>query len=155
MLDELDWTETRAGAKPPRRSREGFPHSVVAGLEEEHLGVATALAPQAQPRGQHARVVDDHERLAELSGQVAERSVPDRTGSALEDEQLRFVATLERMLRDQLGRKVVVELSRPHPIPSDPKVRVAAVDRDALERARKRLTSVRAAAPIRRPSRLH
>ena len=66
--------------------------------------------------------------------------MPDRTGSALEDEQLRFVATLERMLRDQLGRKVVVELSRPHPIPSDPKVRVAAVDRDALERARKRLS---------------
>ena len=72
MLDELDWTETcrREAAASVAR---GFPHSVVAGLEEEHLGVATALAPQAQPRGQHARVVHDHERLAELSGQVAER----------------------------------------------------------------------------------
>ena len=48
--------------------------------------------------------------------QVAEDPVVDGTGGAVEDEQARLVAAVGGMLRDQLGRQVVVELTGLHPV---------------------------------------
>ena len=48
----------------------------------------------------------------QLVGQLGEPPVPHAPGRALVDEQPRLVAPLERVLRDQLGRQLVVELAR-------------------------------------------
>jgi hypothetical protein len=47
---------------------------------------------------------------AQLLGQVAERPVAHRPGRAVEDEEARRVARLDRVLCDQVAGQVVVEL---------------------------------------------
>ena len=103
--------EVRDGgtAFPPTRN------VVIQLLDEQHLDRAAAGAAQMQPRRDDARVVDDHQRAPrQLVRQVAEAPVPHRADRAVVDEQPRLVPALERMLRDQLGRQLVVEIRELH-----------------------------------------
>ena len=73
VLEQLDRTEPLAGAQPPRRSRERFPHAVLSEpLEQQHLRLAAARPPQPEPRGHDTRVVDDDELAGELVRQLGE-----------------------------------------------------------------------------------
>jgi hypothetical protein len=65
--------------------------------------------------------------------------MPDGAARAIEDEKARVVAVRGRMLGDELGGELVLQLVRVHPIPTLPS---RAMDADALERARRRLTLV-------------
>ena len=107
MLDQLDRPVAAAGPKASRRPREGLPQAVTERLEEQHL---SARPLDRDPRGHDTGVVDDDERPAGLREQVGEPPVPDRAARAVVHEQPRLVASRRRMLRDQLRRKVVVEL---------------------------------------------
>ena len=106
VLEELDVAVAPARPEPPRRPSEPLPHVAVQLLDEEHLA-ARALEPDS--RGHDARVVHDDERVPDLVREVREPPVADRPGRALVDEQPRLVASLRRVLRDQLRRQVVVE----------------------------------------------
>ena len=66
------------------------------------------------PRRHDARVVDDDELAVQLVRQLGEPPVPHRAGRPLVDEQPRRVAPRRRLLRDQLGRQLVVQLGDVH-----------------------------------------
>src|SRR5205085_5939553 len=110
------------------------PDVAAKGLDEEHLA-ARALEPD--PRRHDARVVDDDERVPDLVRQIGEPAVADGAGCAVVDEEPRVVPPLERPLRDELGRQVVVERGGLHPARKLPLRRM---DEGAIERAKERLS---------------
>ena len=116
-LDELD----RRRAACPRRNFADGRASASQTPSPAGSRSSTSAAPppgrsQPQPRRDHARVVDDDELAAgQLVGQLAEAPMAHLAARALEHEQARRVARFGRLLRDQLGRKVVVERRRVHP----------------------------------------
>ena len=95
------------------------------------------------------RVVDDDELPGQLVRQLSDGAMANRAGRALVDEQPRRVATLGRMLRDQLRRQLVFQLARG---PSDASCTVARVDLEAIARAQQRIED--AAAGRDRPRRV-
>ena len=108
VLEQLDRPVPPPRPQPPGRAGERLPDPVAERLEQEHLALR---ALDRDPRGHDPRVVDDDERIADLRRKIARtcgaRPGPQRT---VVDEQPRLVAPLGRVLRDQLGRQVVVEL---------------------------------------------
>src|SRR5437762_437633 len=62
--------------------------------------------------------------------------MPNVAARPVVDEQPRGVARLRRMLRDQLGRELVVEIGQIHPTRT---VTSSAVDAEALQRAQERI----------------
>ena len=112
VVDELF-----APCQPPRRAHEALPAAVV-GIErfqEQDLDRATAVAVEAQPGGDHAGVVHDHEitRLEQLR-QVAHVAMVRRRASATVHEQAGRIPRLDRVLGDGGRREVVVEVGQPH-----------------------------------------
>ena len=105
-----------AGAKAPRRTHERLPGSVVVhALDEEHLDRAARRSPKVQARGHDTRVVHHDELAAEHIRKLCDRSMLDRAGRAAIDEEPRRVPRLDRCLRDQLVREVVLEERGVHP----------------------------------------
>src|SRR5262249_61776272 len=100
-------------------ARERLPEAVCELLDQKHLRVAAARAPDAQARREDLRVVDDDELTGQLVRELREDTVPHGAGGPFEDEQPGRVAGLAWGLRDQLRRELVVELRRPHPAPVD------------------------------------
>src|SRR5205085_2131010 len=89
------------------------------------------------PSGHDARVVDDDELARrELLRQLREPPVANLSGRAFVDEQPGLVAQLQRMLGDQLRRKVVVELGQFHPMRT---LALRAMNPGAIERENERL----------------
>ena len=122
------------GRAPPRRRRRA--------RSSRSTSTAPPVARRScEARGNDPGVVDDDELAAELVGQLGERPMPDVARRAVVDEQPRRVARVGRMLRDQLRRKVVVELVT---ISSDGQSSLAAMDEQALERAQQRIAEARA-----------
>ena len=68
--------------------------------------------------GTTRRVVDDGELARELLRQLREPAMPDGAGRTVVDEEPGGVASLGRMLGDQLRGQVVVELGGVHPTAS-------------------------------------
>ncbi len=79
-------------------------------LQQQELDLAAGVAPVSlEARGKDPRVVDDHEiARAQIGGQIGESAMPERTAAAVEHQHARRGAFGGRMLRDQLGRQVVV-----------------------------------------------
>ena len=73
------------------------------------------LALRAEPRLEHARLVE-HQGIARVhqARQVAEPKILDRAVGA-QVQQAAGAALARRMLRDELGRQLVVELGDQHP----------------------------------------
>ena len=111
MLDELDRPVAAPRLEAARRPREAFPEVAVDPLEEEHLA---ARRVDRDACGDDARVVQDDELAVQLPRQVGETPVADRAGRAVVDEEPRGVAPRRRLLRDQLGRQLVVQRSDVH-----------------------------------------
>src|SRR5207302_338001 len=103
-----------APARPetPCRTREALPDVVVQPLQQEHLA---ARRGDRDPRRHDAGVVDDDELATpQLVRQLGEAAVSHRAGRAVVDEQPRVAAPRRRMLRDERGRKLVVQLGDVH-----------------------------------------
>ena len=85
-------------------------------FEQQHLGLPTRRPLQAQPGGDHLRLVD-HDDVAGLEqvGELGDRAVLG-WGAAAVDEQARRVTGLDRQLGDALRRQVVVEVGEAHGI---------------------------------------
>ncbi len=131
----------------PRRPHERLPHAVVSdALEEQHLDRAPGLAAHRESRGHDARVVHDDLLAVEQRRKLGEGAMLDRSAFAPVDEQTRCVPWLDRRLRDELGRKLVIEERSVHPA-----LRVASPPMDslALERAKQRIADAAAGRPER------
>ena len=89
---------------------ERLPDPAAEWLDEQHLDLSPARPARTQPRRHDARVVHDREVTRQLVREVGERPVPHLPGRTVEHEQARGVAPCRRMLGDQVGREVVVEL---------------------------------------------
>ena len=104
-------SSTGAEAAPrlqsPRRPRERLPLPIADLLEQQHLA---ARLLDRDPRRDDPGVVDDDKRVADLPCKVGESAVSGDAGRALVDQQPRLVAPQRRMLGDQLGREVVLQL---------------------------------------------
>ena len=75
-------------------------------------GAAARHAAAEQPRGEHARVVDDEQiARAQQRREIADGAVPARAGDAVEHQEPRGAAR-RGLLRDQLVRKVEVEIAK-------------------------------------------
>ena len=140
-LEQLDGAEPLAGAQPARRARECLPDPAAERFDEEHLGVAAGRALHAQAGGHDLRVVDDDELAVELVRQVGERPVADGARGALVDEQPRGVAPRRQ---DAARSARAAGRSRARPISSDGQSSLAAMDEQALERAKQRIAEARA-----------
>ena len=114
MLEELDDAAATTRSKAPRRPRQRLPDVLVALLEQEDL---PARRGDRDARGDHTRVVHDHERSGwELLRKIGEPAVADGARRTVVDQQPGLVATLDRPLCDQLLRQVVLELTAVHPV---------------------------------------
>ena len=133
VLEQLHRAVAPPRAQPARRPGEPLPDAVLAALEQQHLSLRLR---DRDARGHHARVVDDDELVAQLLRELAEAPVPDLPVRPVEHEQPGLVAPLERPLRDQLGRQLVVQLRGLHPTA---RLVLRPMDQDAIERARQRL----------------
>ena len=68
-----------------------------------------------QPRREHARVVDDEKIAgAQEVGQRLDAGVCRRAAGAIDDEQARPAAIGGRLLRDEVGGKVEIEVADVH-----------------------------------------
>ena len=94
---------------PARTRREGRAPAFER-LHEEHLDLSAGLTAGAQPRRHDARVVDDRQVPCKLVREVGEPPVPHLPSRTVDYEQARSIAARRRMLGDQVGREVVVEL---------------------------------------------
>ena len=74
-----------------------------------------AAAFTEKPRGNHAGIVEDNQFVSsEEVGKQREVRILELAAGAFDDEQARGVATIQRPLGDQAGRKVVVEVVYAH-----------------------------------------
>jgi len=72
-------------------------------------------AAAKEPRRKHPRVVHDDEVAgAQQLRQVRDRPVLDRTAAAVEAQQTGRAALRDRLLRDELGRQIEVEVADEH-----------------------------------------
>ncbi len=107
VLEQLDRPVPAAGPQTARRPRERLPDPVSERLEQQHL----AFRPRDRnPRGNDSRVVDDDQLVAQKPWKIGDFTVPGTAEIAVVDEEPSLVASLSRMLGDQLRRKVVVQL---------------------------------------------
>lgn len=85
--------------------------------DEQALDRAAARQPVAQQsRGKHPRVVDDHKvTRQEQIRQRCDEYVAEMTGRAIEQQQTRAAALWSRILGDELGREIEIELADIHP----------------------------------------
>jgi len=80
-------------------------------LQEQDLGVPALTAPAPQAGGEDAAAVDDEQvARAEQVRQVAEPPVGGGAGQAVQNEEAGRGAVGHRLLRDQPGGKLVVEV---------------------------------------------
>ena len=91
--------------------------SIVAAAQQQALHRPAARHPAAeQTRGKHARVVDDDEvARGEKVGQRREPSMCNGAGRAIQVKEPRRAPIGGRLLRDQAGRQVEVEIADVHP----------------------------------------
>jgi hypothetical protein len=84
--------------------------------DQQALDCAAARHPATeQPCRKHAGVVDDDEIAgAQESGKRGDVGVDNGPAVAIESQQARRAAVRRRLLRDQFGRKVEVELTDVH-----------------------------------------
>jgi hypothetical protein len=77
-------------------------------------GAARRYAAAEQARGEHPCVVGDQQITVSQEGrEIAYRCMAELAGTAVENEQPGLSAR-ERVLRNQLGRQVVIKLVRSH-----------------------------------------
>jgi hypothetical protein len=88
---------------------------VMVGAYEEDLGGPAAGSPAQKARRKDTAAVD-HQQVARVQevGQVAEPVMAEAAGGAIEDEEPRRIALRQGLLRDELGRQVVVEEADVH-----------------------------------------
>lgn len=144
-LEELHRAQALPRPQTPARARETLPQPVGFGLlEKQDLDRASGRPAEPKPRGHDARVVDDDELVGEELRELGEDEMLDRGRIPPVHEQPRSVAVLERMLRDQIGRQLVVEKGGVHPA-----LRVASspMDSVALERAKQRVADAAVGRP--------
>ncbi len=144
-LDEPHGAELLALSESAGRADESLPDAVhTQPLDEQHLDGAAGRPAQAKPRGNDPRVVDHRQLACKHVRQVAKRPMLDRTALAAVHEEPGRVARLERMLRDEPLRKVVVEERSVHPT-----LRVASppMDDAALNRVQQRLSKTAPGGP--------
>ena len=110
-LEQLDRPQPLPGAELAGRTRERLPLPAAERLEQEHLHLAAGRLAQPQSRRHDAGVVDHHQLAVQLLGELAEAALADLSARPLEDEQPRLVAAVERPLRDQLPRELVVQVA--------------------------------------------
>ena len=84
--------------------------------QQEQLDAAAGVRTNTEETGGHDARVVQHEQVAGLQegGKVADLMVVERPGPAVHDEQAGGVAGLDRLLCDELGRQVVVEVGGAH-----------------------------------------
>jgi hypothetical protein len=105
------------------RRDQRFPTSVLVGhrTQDQHLGCAARDPLSAQPGGDDLRVVGDQQVAgAQLGAELAEDAVaqvrsPRTRASAVEHQQARRIARLNRDLGDGALRQRVVEVTHPQP----------------------------------------
>src|SRR5258705_5129531 len=89
----------------------GEPTAIRRFTDQQELRVLSSLALSVQPRGDHARGVDDEQvARGNQRGEIAELQMARRPARAVEYEQPARRAIGERMLSDLFRRKVVVEI---------------------------------------------
>ena len=131
---------------PAPRRRDGlaqrFPVPVVVEpLEQQELDRPAGLAPEREPGGQHAGVVDDDEVSRELGRQIGERPASDTAGGSFVDEQPRRITPLRA---DAARSAVAAGRSPARRTSSDAHATLAVMDEQALERAQERIAGARA-----------
>ena len=143
-LDELDGAEPLTGAEATRRAGERLPPP----LAELSTSSTSTAAPDARRRCSRAGTTrvsfTTTSRSPTTSGRSENAACWTISRVPPVDEQPRRVARLDGPLRDELGRKVVVEDGGVHPA-----LRVAspAMDALALERAKQRIADAAAGRP--------
>ena len=106
----------RAGAKPAARPDQRLPHVALQALEKQqlhrHAGVLL-LAQQA--RGNHLRFIDD-QRVARMQKlrQIVKMQVPDAAVRTVVHQQAAVIARLDRRLRDQFLRQLIIKIAGFH-----------------------------------------
>ena len=101
-----------AGMGLPSRLREAFPDAVSLVLEQQHLNGAAGRLPMAQqPCREHAGVVH-HQTVARLQqvDQIIKMPVLHRAGALVQHQQAGAVPPLQRRLRDQFFRQIIVKI---------------------------------------------
>ena len=95
---------------------EGRPGAVVVFAQKEQLHATASIGANAEEAGGHnAGVVQDEEVAGtKEGGEVADVVVAESPGFARDNQEAGRVAGLDRLLGDQLGRQVVVEVRRSH-----------------------------------------
>src|SRR3954465_3678214 len=89
--------------------------AVQAGDQQTLDGPAARHAAAKQARRKHARVVDDEKVSApEQLRERGDRGIVDRARRSMEDEKARATALPRRLLRDQFGWKLEVEIADVH-----------------------------------------
>ena len=141
LFHEENGAELLTCSQATRRPRERLPPAVVEALDEKHLDRRARGPTQAETRRNDLRVVDDDESIADEIGQLREGAMLDSARASPVDEKPRGIARLDRMLRDELRWKVVVELGSVHPAR---RVASARMDALALERAKQRIADAAA-----------
>src|SRR5262245_4017126 len=137
-LDEPHGAELLPLPQASRRADEAFPDAVrPQSLDEQHLDRAAGRPTEAKPRRDDPRVVDHRQLAPEDVRQVAKRPMLDSTALAPIHEEPRRIPRLDRMLRHEPLRKVVIEERGVHPM-----LRVASppMDDAALKRVQQRLS---------------
>ena len=107
QIEEFDGPVPPTRPEPPGGTGEPFPDPVADGLEQEHLALRLL---ERDACGYDPGVVDDDECFADFPWKIRESAVHGTAKNAVVDEQPRRVSPLGRMLCDQFGREVVVEL---------------------------------------------
>ena len=108
--------DTRARLEPAAGLHEALPGVAILLAEKEDLHRPAGLVlGTVQARGEHTRLVD-HQHIAgpQIVEHVGEASVVDLAAHPVQDQQPAGVAGLDRVLRDQPARQVVIEIIGPH-----------------------------------------
>src|SRR4029077_2115856 len=83
-LEQLDRPVPPPCPQAPGRAGKSLPLTLAERLEQEHLALR---ALDRDPGGNHPRVVDDDQCIADRLRQIAESPVPDPAERAIVDEQ--------------------------------------------------------------------
>ena len=85
---------------------------VVGRADEKQLDLAAAFLAHQQAGREDPGIVE-HQHVAglQVAAQLVEARMLDRAGLAVDHLQPRLVAARQRLLRNQLGRQIVVEFA--------------------------------------------